>query len=187
MCDECSRCYRAPWAAGELRQDHDGELTCYDCFGGSAAAWASLPTVDDLAEAMAMARAVIDAAISEGRIIDRDALQAAADVLAGSVRWQDINRVCAARNALWASRGSELLGETAGIAARLADPGIGRLAPNFAAANAAREPVPAARIVFGIAIAALAAVCAINIAMAAPGKIARTVALHHMIEEPTNE
>lgn len=49
MCDECSRCSRPGWLAGELRLDATNELTCSDCHDEETP-WNELLTVDEAAE-----------------------------------------------------------------------------------------------------------------------------------------
>lgn len=142
------------------------------------------------------ARMVINDAINSCRVIDYCALETAANDLSPSRLETDIIRVRTARNVLWAKTGADLSASDAEMAARIA-PGpinkpkdhpheLGRMAQHFETLKPARKRLTEAqkaRVAFGIVIAALAIACAVNIALAAPAKNARTVALHQEISQ----
>lgn len=139
---------------------------------------ATIHPLPDAVSGFAQARAVIDAETDHGLGIDSDALEAAAEVLDASEWCEDVNRRRKARNIVRERQEEAKRAEATELAARMAQ--------HFEALRPARKPLTERqkhRLFFLFACVAMLFAMLAHLAMAAPGKIARTVELHHQIME----
>lgn len=139
---------------------------------------ATILPLPDVESGFAQARQVIDAEIEHGLGIDSDALEAAAEVLDASEWYEDVNRRRKARNLIRERQEEAKRAEATELAARMAQ--------HFEALRPVRKRMnerQKRRFALLFACAAMLFATLAHLAIAAPGKIARTVELHHQIME----